>query len=139
MIMDRNALKPGQNIHLIHGFLAALFVEPHPHQQRGHQHVHPMQHPTDAQAEAPALYPSRKNPPVGSETTSVARAAAAPALFPSMQKRTAARNSPLLVRAAPASVVSRIELQTTNPNVRIIWLVGAQPARPPEADSEDGI
>ncbi|MCM3876988.1 MAG: zf-HC2 domain-containing protein [Thermoanaerobaculia bacterium] len=94
-----------------------------------------------AQAEARPLSLFKKNPPGAPELTSVAQEAAARAVFPSKQKEMVTRSSPLLVGRAPASVVSRIELQTANPNVRIIWLVGSQPPRPHEleTDSEDGI
>ena len=93
----------------------------------------------DGQAEAQPLHPSKKNPPLPPESTSVVRTADTPALFPSKQKHLVADKQTLLVSAAIPATLSRIELQTTNPNVRIIWLVGAQPARPPETDSEDGI
>lgn len=94
-------------------------------------------------AAAQALFPSKQIPLRSPELSPVVRTSEAQALFPSEQKTsiTVARKPPLLARAAIASAVSRIELQTENPNVRIIWLVGSQPARPHEleTDSEDGI
>jgi anti-sigma factor RsiW len=89
-------------------------------------------------AEARPLSPSKETtlPP---DPTLVVRDGRKPALFPSQQTKPLSDKHALFVRAAPSSVVSRIELQTTNPNVRIIWLVGAQPARPLESDPEDGI
>lgn len=94
-----------------------------------------------ATAHAQALLPSKQIPLPSPELTPVVRASEAQALFPSERRKpgTVARRPPPLQGATVASAVSRIELHTKNPNVRIIWLVGPQPARPPETDSEDGI
>ncbi len=92
-----------------------------------------------AHAQAEPLFPSKKDPAAVPAPASVALSGGAQTPFPSKQKGLGALAPTLPVQTAVASAVSRIELQTSNPNVRIIWLVGPQPARPPETDSEDGI
>ncbi len=87
-----------------------------------------------------ALFRSKQTPVPALGPTLVARSGDAKALFPSKQEKFSGPRGPAVpIRPAIASAVSRIELQTANPNVRIIWLLGSQPAAPQETDSEDGI